>query len=138
MPEITSTILIVDDELSIRRSLSIVLRRNYNIITAATGADTLSRMKKENVDLIILDLKLPDIDGLEVLRQIKSMDENLMVIVITAVKETRTAVEAMKIGAYDYINKPFDVAELRALVDKALEKGILIKENVSNLIIESM
>ena len=131
MPEINSTILITDDELSIRRSLNVILRKKYNILTSATGAEALVKINKEHVDLILLDLNLPDTHGLEVLRQVKQIDENIMVIIITAVRDTKTAVEAMKMGAYDYITKPFDISELRALVDKALEKRALIKENVS-------
>jgi two-component system response regulator AtoC len=130
MPDVIPTILIADDELSIRRSLSVILRKKYNVVTAATGEEALSRVRKEDIDLVLLDLKLPDMDGLEVLRQVKRMDANVMAVVITAVKETKTAVDAMKIGAYDFITKPFDVGELRALVDNALEKRALIKENI--------
>jgi len=130
MPEIIPTILIADDELSVRRSLNVILRKKYNVVTADTGEGALLRVKRENIDLLLLDIKLPDMDGLEVLKQIKSIDENLMVVVITAVKEAKTAVEAMKMGAYDYIAKPFNVTELRALVDNALEKRALIRENL--------
>jgi len=131
MHEVISTILIVDDELSIRRSLNVILRKKYNILTSAAGAEALLKIKKEHIDLVLLDLNLPDIPGLEVLKQIKQIDENIMVVIITAVRETKTAVEAMKMGAYDYIAKPFDMSELRALIDKALEKRALIKENIS-------
>lgn len=130
MPDITPTILIADDEPSVRKSLGIILHKKYKILNAATGEEALAKVKEENIDLVLLDLKLPDMDGLEVLRQLKHVDKNLMAVVITAVKETKTAVEAMKIGAYDYIPKPFNVNELRALVDKALEKRALIRENI--------
>jgi DNA-binding NtrC family response regulator len=130
MHQIKPTILIADDELSVRKSLSVILRKKYNIVTTANGIDTISAIKNKNIDLLLLDLILPDIDGMDVLRQVKSIEENLMVIIVTAVKDTKTAVETMKLGAYDYITKPIDVAELRALADKALEKRALIKENI--------
>jgi DNA-binding NtrC family response regulator len=131
MPKISPTILIVDDDPSVRKSINIVLRKKYTILTAATGKEALSKIRKETVDLLLLDLRLPDINGLDIFSQVKKMNENMMVVIITAIKETKTAVEAMKMGAYDYITKPFNVAELRALVEKAIEKTALIKENMS-------
>ena len=95
MPEIIPTILIADDEPSVRRSLSIILRKKYNILNTATGDETLAKVKQENVDLLLLDLKLPDMDGLDVLRKVKHIDKNLMVVIITAIKEAKTAVDAI-------------------------------------------
>lgn len=86
-------------------------------------------MKQNHVDLILLDIRLPKMDGMEVLKKTRKLDENIMVIMITAVRDMQTAVKAMKLGAYDYISKPFDAPELRVLVSKALEKRNLIKEN---------
>ena len=130
MHDLRPTILIVDDELSVRRSLNVLLRKKYDILLSADAEDALLKLKKEHVDLLLLDLNLPDISGLEILRQIRNIDENLIVIILTAVKETKMAVDAMRLGAYDYITKPFEVSELRALIDKALEKRALIKENI--------
>ena len=87
-------------------------------------------MNRSHVDLMLLDIRLPKMDGIEVLRKARKYDENMMVIMITAVRDMQTAVEAMKLGAYDYISKPFDAPELRMLVSKALEKRNLIKENI--------
>ncbi len=129
MQLIKPSVLIVDDEFFVRKSLSTILRKNYNTITAARGDEGIGIIKNQSIDLVLLDLKLPDTDGLTLLKQIKDMDENTMVIIITAVKETSLAVKAMKLGAYDYITKPINVEELRALVDKALEKRALIREN---------
>ncbi len=100
------------------------------MITAADSEESFRQLKNNEVDLVLLDIGLPKISGMEVLRKIKKVQEHLMVIMITALRDTRTAVEAMKLGAYDYISKPFDVAELRTLVSKALEKRQLIKENL--------
>jgi two-component system response regulator AtoC len=100
------------------------------VISAADSEETFRQLKNNEVDLVLLDIGLPKISGMEVLRKIKKAQEHLMVIMITALRDTRTAVEAMKLGAYDYISKPFDVAELRTLVSKALEKRQLIKENL--------
>jgi two-component system response regulator AtoC len=124
------TILVVDDEESVRKSLAALLKKNGNVITAADSEESFRQLKNNEVDLVLLDVRLPEISGMEILRKIKKSDEHLMVIMITALQDTRTAVEAMKLGAYDYISKPFDVAELRSLVGKALEKRQLIKENL--------
>jgi DNA-binding NtrC family response regulator len=124
------TILVIDDEASVRRSLGIVLKNIGTIITAAGHAEAMEQLSGNAIDLVLLDIKLPTISGIEILKKIKKIDENMMVIMITAVRETKAAVEAMKLGAYDYITKPFDINELRILVKKALEKRTLIKENL--------
>lgn len=114
IPQTKPTILIVDDELSVRKSLSILLKRIGTIITAASGEEALNAFSSNRTDLVLLDIRLPKMSGLEILRSLKKVNSNIMVIMITAVQDTRTAVEAMKLGAYDYITKPFDVKELRA------------------------
>jgi DNA-binding NtrC family response regulator len=85
-------------------------------------------IKKNIIDLILLDMKLPDIDGLEVLKKIKEFDTEILVIMMTAFSDVQTAVSAMKSGAYDYINKPFELDELKLLIDKGLETKSLINE----------
>lgn len=130
MTFVKPTILVVDDELSVRKSLSVLLKRIGTVITASTGEETLKLLARENIDLVLLDIRLPKMSGMDVLKEIKKIRENVMVIMITAVKDTRTAVDSMKFGAYDYITKPFDIAELRALTKKALEKSALIRENL--------
>jgi two-component system, NtrC family, response regulator AtoC len=131
MPKIKPTILIVDDEASVRKAITIILRKKFNTLTASTGEEAIAKIKNENIDMLLLDLRLPDMNGLDILNAAKKINENIMVVIITAIKDTKTAVEAMKLGAYDYITKPFNVPELRSLVDKALEKLALIKENIS-------
>lgn len=124
-------ILIVDDEESLREFLEIMLKREgYDITTASDGEKALKLMKKQNFDAIITDLQMPKIHGMEVLKQAKDMDPEVVVIVITAFGSTESAVEAMKLGAYDYITKPFKIDEIKLIVQKALEKRILSQENI--------
>ena len=129
MPVASPSILIVDDEKSVLKTLSVLLKRLGRVLTAQTGKEALDILRSGEIDLVLLDVRLPDISGMDVLKEIKALDESTMVIMLTAVSDTKTAVQSMKFGAYDYITKPFDVAELRALLNKALEKRTLIKEN---------
>ncbi len=124
------TILIVDDEESLRKSLTMVLEGKFNVLTAKDGKEALEAVQKKTVDLVLLDIRLPEIDGIEVLERIKQIDETIVVIMLTAVLTVNTAVQAMKRGAYDYITKPFNIDELLALVSKAIEKRDLLKENI--------
>jgi len=125
------TILIVEDEKGMREALGLALRNRYNLFTAKHGKEALGMISDENIDLVLLDLLLPGLNGMKVLELIKSMDETIPVIMITAVKTIDSAVNAMKKGAYDYITKPFEVKELEVLIEKALERRLLQKENVS-------
>jgi DNA-binding NtrC family response regulator len=123
------SILIVDDDETMRETLSDVLRkRGYEIFSVGSGNGALSLMKKSIIDLILLDMRLPDIDGLEVLRKIKEFDTEILVIMMTAYSDVQTAVSSMKSGAYDYINKPFELDELKLLIEKGLETKSLINE----------
>ena len=123
------SILIVDDDDTMRQTLSDVLKRSgYEIFVENSGNGVLSVMKKHIIDLILLDMKLPDIDGLEVLKRIKEFDTEILVIIMTAYSDVQTAVSAMKSGAYHYINKPFELDELKLLIEKGLETKSLINE----------
>lgn len=123
------SILIVDDDEVMQETLCDVLRkRGYEIFSIGSGNGALSTVKKNVIDLILLDMKLPDIDGLEVLKRIKEFDTEILVIMMTAYSDVQTAVSAMKSGAYDYINKPFELEELRLLIEKGLETKSLINE----------
>ena len=123
------SILIVDDDEVMRETLSDVLRkRGYDIFSVSSGNGALSMIKKNLIDLILLDMKLPDVDGLEVLKKIKEFDTEILVIMMTAYSDVQTAVSSMKSGAYDYINKPFELDELRLLIEKGLETKSLINE----------
>ena len=123
------SILVVDDDEVMRATLSDVLRKEgYEIFLADSGNGTLLIVKKHIIDLILLDMRLPDEDGLEVLKKIKEFDTEILVIIMTAYSDVQTAVSAMKSGAYHYINKPFELEELRLLVEKGLETKSLINE----------
>jgi DNA-binding NtrC family response regulator len=127
----TANILVVDDEQSLRDSMAFLLRDHYNLLMAETGREALELIKHHPIDLVLLDIHLPEIDGLDVLKMIKKIDDSIEVIMVTAIVTVGRAVEAMRMGAYDYITKPFDIEALREQVDKALEKRNLLKENLS-------
>ena len=123
-------ILIVDDDAGLRESFRLILEDGYELVDAADGRQALEIARTREVDLVLLDIRLPEIDGIEVLERIKSIDEQVEVILVTAVKTVRTAVAAMKLGAFDYITKPFEEEELLSVVRRALEKRSLEREVV--------
>ena len=123
-----ATILVVDDEALIRWSLSERLQsEGYEVLEADTGKAALEKLP-EGVDLILLDYRLPDTDGVSVLRKVKEFDQDVLVILLTAYASVETAVEAMKLGAYHFANKPFNLDEISATVERALETTRLRRE----------
>ena len=124
-------ILVVDDERSMRELLAIVLRREgYEVLLAENGRAAIETLEREPVDILISDIKMPDLSGVEVLRAAKQIDKNILGIMITAFASTETAVEAMRLGACDYLSKPFDVDLLRMKVREKIENRHLRQENV--------
>src|SRR5436309_1574816 len=124
-------ILVVDDERSMRELLAIVLRREgYEVLLAENGRAAIDMLQREPVDLLISDIKMPDLSGVEVLRAAKNVDRDILGIMITAFASTDTAVEAMRLGACDYLSKPFDVDLMKMKVREKIENRHLRQENV--------
>jgi len=112
-------ILVVDDELSIRRSLYNTFKNSYQVETASSGLEAIKKVESDHFDLVLLDQKMPDLDGLQVLKEIKQIDGRVIIIMITAYGSVESSVKAMKLGAYDYILKPYELDEITMVVEKA-------------------
>jgi DNA-binding NtrC family response regulator len=124
-------ILIVDDEKNVRYSFERFLTApEYSVESARNGAEALKKFEQEDYELIILDVRLPDMSGLDVLRRMKTLDSRAVVLIITAFGSTDIAIEATKAGAYDYIQKPFDMPLMKKLIDEALLCSYRMKTNV--------
>jgi len=121
-------VLIVDDEPSVRESLRMVLKDRYETITASSGQQVFELLDSDPPDVVLLDILMPGQDGLELLEQIRQRPAPPQVIMVTATKTVKTAVTAMKLGAFHYITKPFDVEELLLTVDRAVESRTLTRE----------
>jgi DNA-binding NtrC family response regulator len=122
-------ILVVDDEKLIRMSLVDELaRQGYRVEEAETGGAALAKLAEDEIDLVLLDYRLPDMDGIQVLRDIAARSPDTLVILMTAYSSIENAVQAIKLGAYDYLNKPFDMDEMSVRVKKALETTALRRE----------
>jgi two-component system response regulator PilR (NtrC family) len=125
-------LLVVDDERSMRELLAITLRQGGHEVAQAEGGDAaIEALKTDTFDLVITDLRMRPLDGFDVLRAAREVSPATLVLVMTAYASTETAVEAMKLGAYDYITKPFKLDEIRLTVDKALERKRLAEENLA-------
>ena len=122
------SVLIVDDEIGARESLKMILKNDYEVFLANNAEEAFSQIKEHSPDVILLDIILPDLDGLKVLERIKQNDPDMVVIMITATKTVETAVEAMKLGAYDYVNKPFHIDEMRLIMTRSLSAKALEQE----------
>jgi len=125
-----SRILVIDDELSMREFLELFfLREGHSVDLASDGAEGVRRIHEQEYDLVITDLRMPRTHGMVVLEQCRSLYPATPIIVMTAFATTETAIQAMKMGAYDYFTKPFKLDEVKIVIDKALEKRALVLEN---------
>src|SRR6266571_5221434 len=118
-------VLVVDDDPGVRESFRLILEDHYDVVDVPDGPSALEVVRASQVDLVLLDIRM---DGMEVLERIKAIDEGIEVILVTAVKTVRTAVAAMKLGAFDYLTKPFEEEELLSLARRALERRALERE----------
>ena len=125
-------ILIVEDELNLRKLLSLILsQQHYQVITVDNAEEAMAIIQQQDIDLILLDNRLPGMSGLEALKQIKETAPDIFVILMTAYAGVDTAVEALKLGAIDYIVKPFDQNDLKELVTRTLELGKAKKQGLN-------
>src|SRR6266566_3520199 len=123
-------VLVVDDERSMRELLPIMVRQAGHEVTVAEGGEqAVEGIKSESFDLVITDLRMRKVDGIAVLRAAKEHSPSAVVLVVTAFASTETAVEAMKLGAYDYVTKPFKLDEIKLTIANALERKRLQEEN---------
>jgi len=125
-------ILIVDDDKLLQKSLFNILSEKYNTIIVGTGEACLQYLSKNDVDLVLLDIKLPGIDGVETLKMIRNQSTDVSVIMMTAFEDVKTVITSMKIGAFDYLVKPLDIEELEVIIEKALE-NVQLKQEVKEL-----
>ena len=127
----TARLLIVDDEQSLLDFLTVLCTgEGYEVVTATSVREARERLAERTPDLVLCDMLMPDGNGLDLLREIRAVESGPAVILMTAYTSTRSAIEAMKAGAYDYVPKPFDVDELKVVIHRALEKTRLAEENV--------
>jgi two-component system response regulator AtoC len=131
MPATSKSVLICDDDEGMRDTIAAILRRDYRILAASTGESALTLLEREEVDVVLLDVRLPGISGFDVLRIVKENYSLVECIMISAINEVETAVQAMKYGAYHYITKTFDYDELRSLVRNACERQDLNRQLIT-------
>jgi DNA-binding NtrC family response regulator len=126
--EIKPAILVVDDDPGARQSLEVILEDDYRVLGAESGPEALEVLQRDSVDLILLDVNMPDMDGLEVPRRIREQDETMDVIMVSALNLARKAVDAIRLGAYDYITKPYEPEDILSTVHRVISKQKLHKE----------
>lgn len=115
-------VLIVDDEIGPRESLRMILKQNYNVFCVENGYAALQMIQKIEMDVITLDLKMPGISGIDTLKEIRAIDPDVAVIIITGYGTLKSAIEAFRYGVFDYIPKPFNVPEIMSIIDKSIQQ----------------
>jgi DNA-binding NtrC family response regulator len=125
---IKAKVLVVDDEPGARDALQVILEDDYDVTTAASGLEAIAFCQRSDYDLVFLDVAMPEVDGIETLKRLRSLDEPMDVVMISASDKADKAVQSIKLGAYDYITKPFEAEDILSAVDRALEKQTLQRE----------
>ncbi|MGD8923697.1 MAG: sigma-54 dependent transcriptional regulator [Syntrophobacterales bacterium] len=125
---VKAKILVVDDELGARDALQVILEDDYEVATASSGHEAIESCKTSNYDLVFLDVAMPQLDGIETLKILRTLDEPMDVVMISASDKAEKAVQSIKLGAYDYITKPFEPDDILSAVDRVLEKQTLQRE----------
>ena len=115
-------ILIVDDELGVRESFRMILQDKYNLFIHSEGEEALESVRKKRIDVALLDIRIPKMNGIELLQRIKKMDSDIQVVMVTGYATLDTAVEAMRLGAFDYLYKPFDPDKLEKVVREGIRR----------------
>ncbi len=131
----SSNILIVDDEIGPRESLRMILKTNYNIRCVDNGNAAIQMVQRNQVDIVTLDLKMPGLSGVDTLKQIRAIDPDVIVIIITGDGTLRSAIEAIRYGAFDYISKPFSVPEIMSIIERGIQRrrlNVKIRQLVSD------
>jgi response regulator RpfG family c-di-GMP phosphodiesterase len=131
----TSNVLIVDDEIGPRESLRMVLKPNYNVYTVENGYAAIQMIQQVEIDVLTLDLKMPGMNGIDTLKEIRMISPDVMVIIITGYGTLKTAIEAIRYGVFDYIPKPFNVPEILTIIDKSIQRrrlNLKVKEVLGN------
>lgn len=128
MVELKHTILVVDDDIKILDAFETLLKNGYEVLVTTSAEKALEIINDKKINLVLLDLLLPGMDGIEALQQIKNIDEGIEVIIITGVETLQSSIKAMQLGAYDYLVKPFNINEVSIIIKKALEKQYLRRE----------
>ncbi len=129
-----ANILIVDDEIGPRESLRMILKPNYNVFTVENGNAAIQMIQQVAMDVVTLDLKMPGISGIDTLKEIRMIDPDVMIVIITGYGTLKSAIEAIRYGVFDYIPKPFNVPEIISIIDKSAQRkklNVKIKEEVS-------
>ena len=132
------SVLVVDDEKNIRSTLADILAgEGYQVTTADTGEKAIRLCHRRGFDVVLLDVRMPEVDGVALLREIRAIDSDVCVIVMTAYPSVESAVDTMKADAFDYLRKPFELEQLRSVIQRAIrEKGLMIdaEERVNQLL----